>query len=115
MLQKWQKISRINTLVYKRDVAKIWQLGTMEIRELFLSLISFAIFIWGIATKRYGTASIIIFLLLIFANNLFLRDVAIVSLVALIILDGKRKGKIPYSQNIISIVRIAYYPSERYW
>lgn len=65
----------------------------MEIRELFLSLISFAIFIWGIATKRYGTASIIIFLLLIFANNLFVRDVAIVSLVALIILDGKRKGK----------------------
>lgn len=65
----------------------------MEIRELFLSLISFAIFIWGIATKRYGTASIIIFLLLIFANNLFVRDVATVSLVALIILDGKRKGK----------------------
>lgn len=65
----------------------------MEIRELLLSLISFAIFIWGIATKRYGTASIIIFLLLIFANNLFVRDVAIVSLVALIILDGKRKGK----------------------
>lgn len=65
----------------------------MEIRELFLSLISFAIFIWGIATKRYGTASIIIFLLLIFANNLFVRDVAIVSLVALIILDGMRKGK----------------------
>lgn len=65
----------------------------MEIRELFLSLISFAIFIWGIATKRYGTASIIIFLLLIFANNLFVRDGAIVSLVALIILDGKRKGK----------------------
>jgi hypothetical protein len=35
----------------------------------------------------------VVFLLLIFANNLFAKDVAIVSVVVLIILYGKRKGK----------------------
>lgn len=73
----------------------------MEIRELFLSLISFAIFIWGVATKRNGTASIIIMFALIVSICLSQSEVpfpygcllSIVTFVASLILHGKANGK----------------------
>lgn len=73
----------------------------MEIRELFLSLISFAIFIWGVATKRYGTGSIIIMLALIVSICLPQSEIpfpygcllSIVLFIVSLILHGKASGK----------------------
>ena len=73
----------------------------MEIRELILSLISFAIFIWGLTTKYYGTASIIIMFALIVGICLSQTEIpfpygcflSIVLFIVLLILHGKASGK----------------------
>ncbi len=70
-------------------------------RELFLSLISFAIFTWGIATKRYGTASIIIMFALMVSICLSQSEIpfpygcllSIVLFIVSLIMHGRAIGK----------------------
>ena len=65
----------------------------MEGRDLIILLATIVMVAIAHIMKKWSAFVPIVLLLLIFANNLFVKDVALFSFVALIVLDGKRKGK----------------------
>ena len=65
----------------------------MEDRDLVILSATIVMVAIAHIMKKWSAFAPIVLLLLIFANNLFVQNVALFSFVALIILDGKRKGK----------------------
>ena len=62
-------------------------------RDLVIFLAIIVMVVIAHIIKKWSAFVPIVFLLLLFANNLFVKNIALLSFVALIILDGKRKGK----------------------
>ncbi len=65
----------------------------MEDRDIVIFLAIIVMVVIAHIIKKWSVFVPIVFLLLLFANNLFVKNIALLSFVALIILDGKRKGK----------------------
>lgn len=65
----------------------------MENRDLVILLAIVASVVSAHIMKKWSAFVPVVFLLILFADNIFVQNVGLLSFVVLIILDGKRKGK----------------------